>query len=302
MKTNHVLVKLSRDPRAMIVKLLEDDPRLVSKHTTRQYKSDLFDFESWRAGRPLTKMLVEEYAAKLQGEGKAPNTINQRLAAIRWYARKIADLALDYSADPELADLYARQAARILMVRDVKGNSERQALPGRHIEQGELAALMSACAADASPAGARDAALIALAWSTGLRRDEISRLTMANLHTERTNSVDISIVGKGRKARAVYVNDGALAALTDWLAIRGNLQGGLFVNINKGGKVLPGRLSGEALRKILDKRAKQAGLAVGGDMARLPTHICGEPLGRWHRRRDDPEAYGACVTKSDGVV
>ena len=148
---------------------LENDPRLISKHTTRQYKADLFDFEAWRNGKPITKTLVVEYAAHLQADGKAPNTINQRLAAIRWYARKIADLAMDYSGDPEFSDFYAKQAARVVTVRDVKGSRPEK---GRHIEQGEL-----------------------------------------------------------------------------------------FTNINKGGRITGGRLSGEALRKMLDKRSEQAELS-----------------------------------------
>lgn len=255
------LATLDRDPRGAIEHLLSNDPHLVSKHTTRQYRADLFDFERWRAGRQVSTTLVEEYAAKLQAEGKAPSTINQRLAAIRWYARKIADLALDFTRDTRLADVYARQASRVVMVSDVKGETEREAEPGRHIEQGELSALMDACLEDKSPAGIRDAAIIALAWSTGLRRDEISRLMVANLHTEVKDSLDIAILGKGRKARTVYVNDGALYALTDWLTARGNVKGGLFVSINKGGKVIGGRLSGEALRKMLEKRSQQAGLS-----------------------------------------
>ena len=125
------LATLEHDPRQAIETLLANDPRLISKHTTRQYKADLFSFETWRAGRPITKTLVEEYAAKLQAEGKAPNTINQRLAAIRWYARKIADLAVDYQDDTELA----RHAARVATVRDVKGERPEH---GRHVEQGKL--------------------------------------------------------------------------------------------------------------------------------------------------------------------
>src|SRR5688572_31536591 len=100
-----------------IERLLRDDPRLISKHTVRQYRSDLLAFDAWRNDRPITKTLVEEYAAHLQAEGKAPSTINQRLAAIRWYARKIADLAADYREDPEIA----RHAVRVATVRDVKG-------------------------------------------------------------------------------------------------------------------------------------------------------------------------------------
>ena len=93
------LATFEHNPYTAIVQLLGNDPRLASKHTTRQYKSDLFNFENWRHGRAITKTLVEEYAAKLQEAGLAPSTINQRLAAIRWYARKIADLALTIVAD-----------------------------------------------------------------------------------------------------------------------------------------------------------------------------------------------------------
>ena len=254
------LATLAGNPRAVIQQLLDNDPRLISKHTIRQYKADLFDFDAWRTGRTITKTLVEEYAAQLQAEGKAPNTINQRLAAIRWYARKIADLAMDYSGagESELADFYAKHAARVVTVRDVKGERPER---GRHIEQGELSALIDACTSDASPAGIRDAAIIALAWSTGLRRDEISRVELADLTNQTEDGLDIGVVGQGQKVRNVYVNDGALAALLDWLGLRGNDPGALFVNVNKGRKITGGKLSGEALRKMLDKRSEQADLS-----------------------------------------
>jgi integrase/recombinase XerC len=250
----NALVTFGKDTRATIEKLLRDDPRLISKHTTRQYRSDLFAFDTWRAGRPITKTLVEAYAAKLQSEGKAPNTINQKLAAIRWYARKIADLAADYSGDEELV----KHAARVATVGDVKGERPET---GRHIEQGELGALIQACIIDRSPAGIRDAAIIALAWSTGLRRDEISRIAVSDLANITDDGLDISIIGKGGKARFAYVNDGAFAALIDWLGLRGQDPGALFVNVNKGGKIVGGRLSGEALRKMLEKRSQQAELS-----------------------------------------
>ena len=97
--------------------LLDRDPRLVSHHTKRQYKSDLTNFDAWRNGRRFTKLLVKEYAAHLQSEGYAPNTVNQKLAAIRWYARKLSDVAMDELRDEELA----KYAARVALVEDVKG-------------------------------------------------------------------------------------------------------------------------------------------------------------------------------------
>ena len=113
--------------RETIDRLLRDDPRLISKHTKRQYRSNLLKFDAWRNDRPITKSLVETYAAAFQAEGKAPNTINQRLAAIRWYARKIADLAADYAGDEQLV----KHAAPVATVKDVKGERPER---GRHIE------------------------------------------------------------------------------------------------------------------------------------------------------------------------
>ena len=244
---------LATNQTGIIDTLLANDPRLVSKHTTRQYRSDLLGFTAWRGDRPITKTLVEAYAAELQAQGKAPSTINQRLAAIRWYARKMADMALDYGHDEEAA----KQAARVTLVEDVKGERPER---GRHIDQGELFALMQACMVDPSPAGTRDAAIIALAWTTGLRRDEISRIQLADL-TPADDGLDIEVIGKGGKRRKVYINDGALAAIQDWQELRGGDPGALFVDVNKGGKIGEGKMSGEALRKMLDKRSQEAQLA-----------------------------------------
>jgi site-specific recombinase XerD len=185
----NTLASLENNPRQAIETLLAKDPRLISKQTTRQCKANLFSLEEWRPGRPITKTLVEEYAGSLQAEGKAPNTINQRLAVIRWYARKIADLAMVYQDDAELA----RHAARVATVRAVKGERPER---GRHIEQGELSALIEAYTADTSPAGIHDAAIIALAWSTGLGRDEISPIELTDLTNQTEDSLDIGSLAK----------------------------------------------------------------------------------------------------------
>ena len=147
-----------------IAAALLGDPRLRSPNTQRGYLHDLAAFETWRAGRPIAKLLVEAYAAELQQVGKAPNTVNRSLAAIRWWAHRLSDMAQDTpAADPEArarrAEIIA-QAARVAAVKDVRGE---RAPKGRHIASGELAALLRACSDDHSPAGTRDAALIALA-------------------------------------------------------------------------------------------------------------------------------------------
>jgi hypothetical protein len=59
----------------------------------------------------------------------------------------------------------------------------------------------------------------------------------------------------------VYVNDGALAAILDWIELRGNEPGRLFVEVNNGGRIGAGNLSGQALRKMLEKRSREAQLS-----------------------------------------
>lgn len=240
---------------------LRRDPRLKSQHTQRGYLADLAAFEVWRAARPASRLLVEQYAAELQGLGLSPTTINRKLAAIRWYARRVGDLALDTPALDEAARLQRAaltdQAERIASVKDVKGTRLQK---GRHISSGELAALMGACEADLTPAGARDAALIALAWSCGLRRGELGSLTLADWQPGKGEG-DLIIHGKGDKVRTLFVYNGAYEALADWLELRGAGPGPLFCAILKSGELVPAqRLHGEALRKVLGKRLGQAGI------------------------------------------
>lgn len=221
---------------------LARDPRLKSPNTRRGYLADLAGFEAWRAGRPLTKLLVESYAAELQGLKRSPTTINRKLAAVRWWARRLGDLALE---DQELLP-------------EVK---QELAAKGRHLAAGELAALLEACSRDGSPAGGRDAAVMALAWATGLRRSELAGLTRADYVRTGDNEGDLTVRGKGDKVRVAYVYDGAAAYLADWLAVRGDAAGPLFWAVNKGGRLQAEHgVSAEALAQMLEKRRGEAGL------------------------------------------
>ncbi len=234
------------------------DPRLASDNTRRGYRHDLSQFEAWRGDRPMTKMLVEEYAAELQKAGRSPNSINRALAAVRWWARRIGDMAFEGRLAREDREEIITQAARVASVADVTGEREPK---GRHISHGELAALMRACVNDSSPAGVRDAAIIALAWATGARRSELAEQQLSNYVRVGDEEGDLRIHGKGDKVRTVFLYNGAAAALSDWLKLRGDDDGPLFYRILKSGRIVEGEgLSDEALAQMLAKRAEEAGL------------------------------------------
>lgn len=129
---------------------------------------------------------------------------------------------------------------------------------GRELSQGEILALMNACQDDPSPAGTRDAAIIALMYGSGLRRAEIISLTLESFNHETGALV---LTGKRNKQRTAYAMNGALEALRDWRKIRGRHGSALFVAINKGGKLDASKgIDPQAIYNMLAKRAQEAGV------------------------------------------
>jgi site-specific recombinase XerD len=183
----------------------------------------------------LRSALAEKYA---------PATVNQALAAFKGALKAAWRLELLDDRD------YNRAV-------DIPGVKNHVPPRGRAASMGEVRALLESCR-DGSPLGARDAALLALAYGTGLRRAEIVALDLADYQAE---SGEILVRrGKGAKSRTAYVAGGAAVALEAWLTVRGEGEGPLFHPYNKGGKMTERRLSAQTVRDLLDKRVKQAGL------------------------------------------
>ena len=81
----------------------------------------------------------------------------------------------------KLGQVSAEDYHRAADVGSVKGET----LPaGRSITPGEIAALADACAANQSASGVRDAAIIGLLYSCGLRRAELVGLDTEDYDTE----------------------------------------------------------------------------------------------------------------------
>lgn len=177
----------------------------------------------------------------------APATANKMLAALRGTLREAQRLGLMRAED------YARAV-------DVRGIKAERLPRGLALSGGEIAALMDACLADDTPAGARDAALLALMRVCGPRRAEVASLALAD-YTAETGSLVIRHA-KGNKQRIVYVEDGnARDALADWIAVRGSAPGPLFVPIDKAGRAELRQLTTQGVFVILDKRRVEAGVA-----------------------------------------
>ena len=96
-------------------------------------------------------------------------------------------------------------------------------------------------------------------YSVGLRRDELASLDVADWVPD---EVMLKVRhGKGNKQRQVYLSEGAIAALDDWLAVRGDRPGRLFLPVNRGRRIYGVKLNASAVRDIVVKRAAQAQVA-----------------------------------------
>jgi site-specific recombinase XerD len=100
--------------------------------------------------------------------------------------------------------------------------------------------------------------MLAVLYGCGLRRSELVGLDVSD-YVAKDGALHIRS-GKGNKARTNYATGGVRNALESWLKARGMLPGPLFCPVNKAGKVAGRRLTDQAVRKILLKRAKEAGV------------------------------------------
>lgn len=175
-----------------------------------------------------------------------PSTANKMLSALRGVLHHAWQLGQMSSEDYHRA-------------RDV-GTVKGQTIPaGRDLGAGEIAALIDGCAQDPTAAGARDAAIIALMYATGIRRASVVTLDMSDYDTD-IHTVHVRTAKGHNDYLAHIAQDGAQRALADWLDVRGDETGPLFWPVNKGGRMVNRRLSPQAIYNMLRKRAEQAGV------------------------------------------
>lgn len=185
----------------------------------------------------------------------APATANKYLSVVRSLLKSCWRLGLiDHDT-----------MARACDVKAIKGKSPPV---GRDITYDECLLLMRACAQDASPTGVRDAALFAIGWGCAPRIREVSNFDLEHYDAD-TGALMIR-KGKGGKTRQVFASGGAKQALDDWIEIRGQEPGALFLPIQKGGAIQhvrsngkgpePARMSTWAISKRLERRREQASL------------------------------------------
>ncbi len=106
----------------------------------------------------------------------------------------------------------------------------------------------------------RDKAILELLFSTGLRVSELCSLTRdIDLSTD-----ELSIIGKGKKVRVVFISDYAKKVLREYLTKRKDLDDALFVQLSKNSRAQEKRGKSLAItRRSIERIVKHYAIVAG---------------------------------------
>jgi integrase/recombinase XerC/integrase/recombinase XerD len=218
-----------------------------AERTRRAYGVDLGQFVEWAGAQGLEPARVRHrdvrrFGAALSGAKAAPATVARKLAAIRGlfdYLVREGELAQN-PADLVSSPKRAEKLPRVLTQEQMRSLLER--IPARTALE------------------LRDRAMLELAYSCGLRCEEIVNLDLGAFDPE---TEQLRVLGKGSKERLLPVGEPAQRALRRYLE-RGRRalaveprERALFVS--KSGR----RLSGSDVTRRLNLWTREAALAAG---------------------------------------
>jgi integrase/recombinase XerC len=240
--------------------------RRASPHTVAAYRRDLnalLDFLA-RDGRS-----DERIANEVAGGG--PPLRARPVAIGAWTREGLERAQRELYRTGHAATSTARALAawrgfeRFLLRRARLTASPARALPSprkpkrlpRTLPRLDLNEALDRLAAADDPMAPRDAALLEMAYSAGLRLSELVGLDRGDL--DRTGML-LRVRGKGRRERIAPLGARALAALDRYLAADGRAQGGRGEPLFAG---RAGRLSGRTVQRIVTRRLAQTAAGLG---------------------------------------
>ena len=219
----------------------------LSENTLKTYQRVLHKLETWLSGRPLCDALLATYITEMHTAGKSPATIGQLVAAVKWQLKHQSQEAVNFPIT---------QATLAGIRRDGKdrGRGQVDGLIWQDVERVCLLAEM-----ENSLTGLRDAAMIRLMSDCLLRISEVVAVDVADLEgntlTLRFSKTDQEGVGE-----SLYVCENTRQLLKRYTEQASIDSGAVFRRIRFGGHIQLTRLHPHSARRIIKKRAADAGV------------------------------------------
>ncbi len=223
-----------------------------SQRTVEAYRRDLDDFRQFLRVENISEaarvFLSEQgkansialsYTKRLIEKGLQSTTINRRLAALR----SLSQMAKMLGMIPWTLQVKNR---KVEAYRDTRG-------PGID----NFKKILGLTEARGDKKGIRDIAVLRLLFDLGLRRGEVTALDSSDLDLAKKT---IQVMGKGRTQKTeLTLPAPTVAALTEWLKVRGNYSGALFVNLDRARKG-SGRMTGKSIYLLVRGLGEKIGI------------------------------------------
>lgn len=249
--------------------------------TFQAYSRDLNQFEFFLRGHKLTladpatieRDHVRDFVAFLHGQGQAKSSISRKLSAARAlfrYLLRQKKISLDPTAgvrNPK-REQHHPVVLNVDQTFSLLGNLQARAPQPSPAESDPQAEPIPQNVA----LRVRDLALAEVLYGGGLRISEATGLDLADLRLEEGTA---RVWGKGSKERVSPLGEACVAALREWLALRGTLaaagERAVFVGVR--GKRLNRREGGRILEQLCTAAGLPQTIAPHGLRHSFATHL-----------------------------
>ncbi len=197
----------------LIEKYLEylDIERNCSPHTIASYRNDLLQFLQFLKAHfhtekadleKINHRVLREFFGSLSDQGLKKKSIARKLASLRSFLKFLVRKKI-LSSNPALNVISPKVEKLLPTFLDERTMTRLMESPER-----------------TTPTGARDAAILELLYSTGMRLNELIQLNLGDIDFRNTT---VKVLGKGNKQRIIPFGRKAREALEIYLEKRGEL-------------------------------------------------------------------------------
>ena len=248
--------------------------RNVSKLTIRNYKHYLERFLGFLGGTPLSSSVKSSVSSEARSRpaGKTLTPADITSESIRQYrlylSRYVDEHGISLKRVTQNYHLIAlRSMLKYLIKRDINvispdkiDLSKAESRSIKFLERDSVDRLLN-MPEISKIEGLRDKAILEVLFSTGLRVSELVSLNRDQINLDRK---EFGVIGKGRRARIVFLSDTAV----DWLNryLKGRTDEGKALFIRYSGKTPDSieslRLTSRSVQRLVEKYVKKARLPI----------------------------------------
>ena len=281
----------------------------IAENTKKAYQRALQGIEDWKpVEETLSDTLLAAYLTELHQKGKSPSTISQVVAAVKWQLKH--QVGEDFPMPLTNATL-----AGIRRDGKERGRGQVDGLIWQDVERVCILA-----ETEGTLAGLRDSSMIRLMSDCLLRISEVVAVNAGDFKGK-TLTLKASKSDQEGRGNSLYVCDTTRSILTEYRERSGIQRGALFRQIRRGDNIQKNRLHHHSARRIIQKRATDAGvdgfisghsLRVGSAMSLASagaTVVDMQVAGRWkspqmpaHYAKAELAERGAIARFKDGKV